>query len=647
MGQGSGGYTMNHGPVTSGAWHRLAFAVDLSQNLVTKWVDGVKAQDWVSSANGLDAPRRSWQPTVLLFGDGDGDDRAACAVKSIQVRGGKLTDPEMVALGGPDGNPIPQIVPSSTVTGQWDFEFGDLTATIGADLQYFDGPTGTTAAGTKFGTCSALGLPPIDGVDANVMTVPGAISSSLAYIMNHGIAPNGGGKLVNEYTIIYDMYYEGGTLTFFNCQNTNNTTDGSLFLQGGDMGQGSGGYTMNHGAVSTTNWHRLAFAVDLSHNLITKWVDGVKAQDWVSSANGLDAPRRAWQPTVLLFADGDGDDRAPCAVKSIQVRNGKMTDAEMVALGAPNGKAIPVATPVTGVTGQWDFNFGDLSASVGADLQYFDGPTGTTEAGTKFGTCSDLGLPMINGVDANIMEVPGAISSSLAYIMNHGIAPNGGGKLVNQYTIIYDMYYEGGTLTFFNCQSTNNTTDGSLFLQSGDMGQGSGGYTMNNGPVSTTNWHRLAFAVDLTQNLITKWVDGVKAQDWVSSANGLDAPRRAWQPTVLLFADGDGDDRAPCAVKSIQVSNYKLSDAAMEALGGPTGFAIPVVAPAPAYVAPPTLAVSVSGANINVSWPAAPGFTLQSTTSLPGGWTAVPGVTGNSASLAIGSGNLFFRLVSQ
>jgi len=643
MGQGSGGYTMNHGNIANG-WHRLAFAVDLSQNLITKWVDGVKAQDWVSPANSLDTARRAWQPTVLLFADGDGDDRAPCAVKSIQVRDGKLSDPEMVMLGAPDGSPIPQQIPTTTVTGQWDFQFGDLSATIGNDLQYFDGPTGSTAAGTQFGTCSSLGIPTIGSVDAHIMTVPGAISSSLAYIMDHGIAPNGGGTKVNQYTIIYDMYYEGGTLTFFNCQSTNNTTDGSLFLQGGQMGQGSGGYTMNHGNV-TNGWHRLAFAVDLSQNLITKWVDGVKAQDWVSAANGLDTARRAWQPTVLLFADGDGDDRAPCAVKSIQVRSGKMTDAEMVALGGPDGNPIPVATPQTGVTGQWDFNFGDLSATVGKDLQYFDGPDGSTATGTHFGTCSSLSIPQIDGVDASIMTVPGEISSSLAYIMDHGIAPNGGGTRVNQYTIIYDMYYEGGTLTFFNCQSTNNTTDGSLFLQGGQMGQGSGGYTMDNGNV-TNGWHRLAFAVDLSQNLITKWVDGVKAQDWVSPANALDTPRRAWQPTVLLFADGDGDDRAPCAVKSIQVSAGKLSDAAMEALGGPSPYGIPVVIPRTVAVQPVPITTAVSGNKLTLSWPAAAtGFTLQSTLSLGSpNWQVVSGVVNNSVTVPMSGTGAFYRL---
>jgi hypothetical protein len=49
---------------------------------------------------------------------------------------------------------------------------------------------------------------------------------------------------------------------------------------------------------------------------------------------------------------------------------------------------------------------------------------------------------------------------------------------------------------------------------------------------------------------------------------------------------------------------------------------------------------------ITLSWPAAAAdFVLQSTGQLPGGtWQAVPGVTGTSATVPIGSGNTFYRL---
>ena len=664
MGQGGGGYNMPGVPggVTAG-WHRLAFAVDLSQNLITKWVDGVKADNWVSSANGLDTARRAWQHTVLLFADGDGDDHDQTNyVKSIQVRNGKLSDAEMAALGGPTGQDIPQTIPATSVTGQWDFQAGNLMATVGKDLQYFDG-AGSTSNLTLFGTCSALGVPLINGVDAKIMMVPGGPgvngNNNFGYIMDHQVPVNGGGNLVNQYTIIWDMYWPGGgVIPFFNCQNTNNApADGSLFLQGNAMGQGGGGYNMTGvpGGV-TAGWHRLAFAVDLSQNLITKWVDGVKAEDWVSSANGLDAARRAWQHTVLLFADGDGDDHDQTNyVRSIQVSAGKMSDAQMVALGKPDGNRISVAAPATSVTGQWDFNIGNLMASVGKNLQYFDG-AGSTSNLTQFGTCSSFGLPLINGVDAKIMMVPGGPgvngNNNFGYIMDHQVPVNGGGNLVNQYTIIWDMYWPGGgVIPFFNCQNTNNApADGSLFLQGNAMGQGGGGYNMGTNPV-TAGWHRLAFAVDLSQNLITKWVDGKKAEDWVSSANGLDAARRAWQHTVLLFADGDGDDHDQTNyVDSIQVSVGKRSDAYMEALGGPSGAGIPVYVATAEVPAAPTFSPPVfSNGQLTITWTGT-GTLLESTNvALPmNQWTPVPNNPTSPYTVTPGTNttvpHLFYRL---
>ena len=45
---------------------------------------------------------------------------------------------------------------------------------------------------------------------------------------------------------------------------------------------------------------------------------------------------------------------------------------------------------------------------------------------TQFGTCSALGLPLINGVDAPIMKVPGGAgvngNNNFGYIMDHQIA---------------------------------------------------------------------------------------------------------------------------------------------------------------------------------------------------------------------------------
>jgi hypothetical protein len=62
--------------------------------------------------------------------------------------------------------------------------------------------------------------------------------------------------------------------------------------------------------------------------------------------------------------------------------------------------------------------------------------------------------------------------------------------------------------------------------------------------------------------------------------------------------------------------------------------------------AKPAMTAMLSGSNIVITWPAAAtGFVLESA-SAPNGptWTEVPGVTGNSATIAVGTSNQYFRL---
>src|SRR5262249_4591288 len=187
FGQGTGGYN-GTGQFTAGAWHRIAAAYDEAATppVVTKYVDGIKQDDWTAN-QGLDNPRRALQPTAILFGDGDQDERRVMYVNSIQIRDGKLSDAEMVTLGGPDARGISTELPSVDVTGQWDFNRGDLSATIGTALQYFDtnydGALGNAVTKTEFGTTMDFGISDINGQVAQVMKVPGDLTRQLGYIM--------------------------------------------------------------------------------------------------------------------------------------------------------------------------------------------------------------------------------------------------------------------------------------------------------------------------------------------------------------------------------------------------------------------------------------------------------------------------------
>ena len=495
---------------------------------------------------------------------------------------------------------------TTTVSGQWDFDNASLAATVGEALEYLDGAEGLTKQGTQFGTTTELGVPDVDGKPAKVMRVPGDLSNKIGYIMTHGIAPNGGGTRVNQYTLIMDVLVADagpGAASLFQVSSANNTDDGDLFWQGGNFGQGTDGY-IGTGQFTAGAWHRVVAAYDEAATppVVAKFVDGIKQDDWTAN-QGLDNPRRALQPTAVLFGDGDQDERREMWVNSVQIRAGKLSDAEAAALGGPSADGIPQVIPQTNVTGQWDFDRGDLFASIGKPLRFLDGAEGATQAGTLFGTTTELEVPDINGEPARVMKVPGDLSNQIGYIMEHGIAPNGGGTRVNQYTLIMDILVGTtgpGAAALLQISSPDNTDDGDLFWQGGNFGQGTDGYK-GTGAFTEGEWHRVAAAYDEAAQppVVTKFVDGVKEDDWTAN-QGLDNPRRALQPTAVLFGDGDQDERREIWVNSIQIRSGKLSDAELAALGGPTARGIPVAIPG-AISNAPTLTLSRSANQLTIT----------------------------------------------
>jgi hypothetical protein len=651
FGQGGGGYN-GRGTFTAGAWHRVVAAYDMAATppVVAKFVDGIKQDDWTANQS-LDNPRRALLPTAILFGDGDQDERRTMWVNSVQIRAGRISDAEAVLLGGPSAAGIPANVPGASVGGQWDFDFGDLGATIGTPLAYFDGAGGVTENGTVFGTTSDLGIPDINGQPAKVMRIPGDLDRNIGYTMTHRIAPNGGGTRVNQYTLIMDVFVASsgpGAASLIQISSLNNTDDGDLFWQGSNFGQGGGGYN-GRGTFTAGAWHRVVAAYDMAASppVVAKFVDGIKQDDWTAN-QGLDNPRRALQPTAILFGDGDQDERREMWVNSIQIRPGRISDAEAALLGGPSAAGIPVALTTSTVTGQWDFEFGDLGATVGTPLQYFDGASGVTQAGTVFGTTAQLGLADINGEPAKVMRIPGELDRNIGYIMTHRIAPNGGGTRVNQYTLIMDIMVATsgpGAASLIQISSLNNTDDGDLFWQGNNFGQGGGGYN-GTGIFKPGEWHRIAAAYDeaATPPVVTKFVDGIKQDDWTAN-QGLDNPRRALQPTAILFGDGDQDERREMWVNSIQIRAGKLSDADLTALGAPTAQGIPI-AIVSSTVPSPTLTVTRNAnGTITIAWQAEAAFILQTSALLPATtWTEVPGVVNNSVTLTPNQAAAYFRL---
>lgn len=614
----------------------------------------------------------------------------------------------------------------AAVTGQWDFNSSNLTATVGADLAYY----GDTELVTTFTTAT------IGGSNAVVMGFPAATVSQ-GYIMTHGIAPNGGGSYVNQYTLIMDIMFpaaSSGTWRSLFQTSTANANDGDLFV---NTANGIGISSAYSGSLLPDTWHRVAFVFDLAlpSSRLRKFIDGVEVG--AQNLDGLDG-RWSLDPTAFLFTDNDGETAAGF-VNSIQIHDVPLTVADIFALGGPTAAGIPTTIPVLTnvvvtvtptnqtataqmaascfnaaavgsgtltyqwyrdgvavagqtnpqlrfenlqlsdagsytvvvanglqtvtssppavltvepaplalVTGQWDFNQGDLRATLGQPLQYADA---TVQADVQFGSTTLFGISDIAGQPANVMLCNPSTSGYTnwnGFILTHGIAPNGGGTRVNQYTLIMDVLYPYWSSGFYRAlwqTDLANTNDSDLFVN----GPNAIGISQTyDGELSLDTWHRMVFTFDLTQRELGKYIDGTNVvaapkgaaplgphlvQYLSASTNVLDGGsvdmRWSLGPTALLFADEDGEV-GTVYVSSVQVRNGRMTDAAIAALGAPTAAKIPGA-----------IQAARSGNNIVIEWT---GTVLESAPTLTGPWTTVTGAA-HPHTVAAPSGNQFFRV---
>jgi hypothetical protein len=263
------------------------------------------------------------------------------------------------------------------VTGQWDFNGYNLAATVGNDLEYYDDHT---LQYTTFTESAFEDIPGINGENVALMIFPDAGFGTMnGYIMRHGILPNGGGTKVNQYTLIMDILYRAAVHNTERAilQTTPNNSDNRDIAIGANNGIGvSGGF---QGNFLADTWQRIAFAVDLGgpgpNPVMAKFINGVKVGQQVLS-EGRDArwslfpandPSTPW---ALLFADDNSEARIGY-VSSIQIRNGRLADAQIARLGGPSAQKIPGAIRVLHNAGQPIIEW-----SGGVPLQSADNVTG-------------------------------------------------------------------------------------------------------------------------------------------------------------------------------------------------------------------------------------------------------------------------------
>ena len=499
-------------------------------------------------------------------------------------------------------------VTAQSITGQWNFEDGDQTAAIGADGSYWFRPfdvSRNTADETEFGSSSDFGLPDIDGEVAQVMKFP-QNSPSMGYEMYPEIDANGGGTQVNEFTIIMDILFpaEANDTTRALVQNNDCNEDSAEFgvSDSNQIGVGAA----PGGTILPNTWHRVVWAVDLDIGGTLaegrNHIDGTLVA--VEQAPGLldsyfSLYTKEQDRPVLLFADDTNETQAGF-VSSIQIRDYQMTDVEVAALGGPSADGIPNGI---GVTGLWHFRAGDLSATVGRDLQYFDpgrcqcSQSLSTE--TQFGPASTFGVGPINERDPRVMRWVNTIPCT-GYLFPHGAAPNGGTtqNRVNQYSIIMDIYIkesEYAALTtqppFDNswialCQAAPLNDDDAMFWIAGDGGIGDDGQYGQTGPADPIvwdNWYRVAVVMDTGADRMSKYINGQVYGE--QGGDGVDGKRALWtrasdvgEDVLLMFTDESSETKIGY-LSSLQVRDYAMSDEEIAELGAPSsrGIGVPEI----------------------------------------------------------------------
>lgn len=252
------------------------------------------------------------------------------------------------------------------VTGQWDFDGGDLRATVGADLEY----VGDTIEQTTFPylriqgrTGRALGF--------------GAYSAGRGLLMRHGGRPNGGGHFVNQYTLLMDLMFppesSGGWRSLFQSNPFNPAGDPAEFLAGDNAAQPEAngiGATRFYGSLTPGIWHRVAFAVNLAgppEEQLVCYLDGARVG---SQALGELDGRYALGPTAQLLTSGLAGFSRPGYLNSVQFVNACLDGAAIAALGGPAAEGLPSGDAVLRVRSMGR-NASELQLS-------WTGPTGRT-----------------------------------------------------------------------------------------------------------------------------------------------------------------------------------------------------------------------------------------------------------------------------
>jgi hypothetical protein len=360
--------------------------------------------------------------------------------------------------------------------------------------------------------------------------------------MDHGISGNGGGTMVNEYTLQIDFSVPETSIwhAFFQTDETNES-DADLFTSSSSnaIGTAQTGYSTK--GISADNWYRMIVSVS-NGDFFRVYLNG---ELWLEgSVQSIDG-RFSLAQTLLLFADNDGED-GDIICSELGIWDVALDEDQVFLLGDASGERPRSREKM----GWWKFDDADdmLREEVGYPLELV-GSQESVPGPAEWNLATRIGLQ--------------------SYLkMTHDIFPNDGETGVNEYSVQIDFSVPDKTVwhAFFQTNPANDD-DADLFASNSD-------YTIG---TAQTGYSALAIESDTWYRMVISVMNGEFFRVYLNGVLWLDAPgqetdgRFALDDVLLIFADDDGDD-GEILCSELSIWEVALTEDEVITLGGdPTG----------------------------------------------------------------------------
>lgn len=381
--------------------------------------------------------------------------------------------------------------------GLWKFDDAAdmLKATIGAALDT-----------TGFEHFSAAG--PYDGN----LSIADPRWKSL--IMAHGLGGNGGGTRLNEYTMQWDVMIPDLTNWHALIQTgLSNEGDGELFIKNTSGLLGLSALKWSTNTIAPNTWYRIVQTVKCG-SFARVYVDGVL---WIEGNVPAIDSRFSLNTEPRVFGDDDGeDDLIYCS--ELGLWDVALTDAEVAELGNATTLSFPAKK------GQWLFD--DAADMMKATI-------GNPLVPTTIGANTSVAGPAAGNLAISDPKGP-------ALVMDHAIAANGGGTLVNEYSLQIDFSVPGPIPSYvtFIQNGPLNDGDGDLFIKGSTKQIGLGVLGWSTSTVVSDKWYRMVISAKCGE-FYRVYIDGVLFLEKLGIT--VDS-RHALKALPNVFGDDDGDD---------------------------------------------------------------------------------------------------------